>query len=391
MSFKDLRNFTEMMRSLGYPRQISMENFRSPNFPLVAEILMWLVKRYEPNANLPHEIDTEDDRVIFIKYVANFMATKTRIKLNPKKLYMADGYSVQEMLKVVTMLYTAVKSTKDKDVNENVTESSFDITNKIADLKQARQLATDITLNGAKLYELLAMEVDLRELRTSAIARPLEIDQIEAGLRSRISGVEGEVKKTQHNLDNIGNDEANLEAKIEKKKSELERNNKRLGSLQSIRPHFMDEFEKLEGGLKKMYDSYMEKFRNLTYLEQKVEDYDKQQQAKLAETEEQLKRMQNNIRDEERRMNHQADTFENFVEEEESDGEERQVKEKNHRVIGTMDASESDSEDGSESISSGGSELPGDDIAISDDDDDDDSEDDSEGEDEKDESDDADF
>ena len=50
----------------------------------------------------------------------------------------------------------------------------------------------------------------------------------------------------------------------------------------------------------------MEKFRNLTYLEQKVEDYDKQQQAKLAETEEQLKRMQNNIRDEERRMNHQV-------------------------------------------------------------------------------------
>jgi len=391
MSFKDLRNFTEMMRSLGYPRQISMENFRSPNFPLVAEILMWLVKRYEPNANLPHEIDTEDDRVIFIKYVANFMATKTRIKLNPKKLYMADGYSVQEMLKVVTMLYTAVKSTKDKDVNENVTESSFDITNKIADLKQARQLATDITLNGAKLYELLPMEVDLRELRTTAIARPLEIDQIEAGLRGRISGVEGEVKATQHKLDNIGNDEANLEAKIEKKKSELERNNKRLRSLQSVRPHFMDEFEKLEGDLKKMYDSYMEKFRNLTYLEQKVEDYDKQQQAKLAETEEQLKRMQNNIRDEERRMNHQADTFENFVEEEESDGEERQVKEKNHRVIGTMDASESDSEDGSESISSGGSELPGDDIAISDDDDDDDSEDDSEEGDEKDESDDADF
>jgi len=391
MSFKDLRNFTEMMRSLGYPRQISMENFRSPNFPLVAEILMWLVKRYEPNANLPHEIDTEDDRVIFIKYVANFMATKTRIKLNPKKLYMADGYSVQEMLKVVTMLYTAVKSTKHKDVNENVTESSFDITNKIADLKQARQLATDITLNGAKLYELLAMEVDLRELRTTAIARPLEIDQIEAGLRGRISGVEGEVKATQHKLDNIGNDEANLEAKIEKKKSELERNNKRLRSLQSVRPHFMDEFEKLEGDLKKMYDSYMEKFRNLTYLEQKVEDYDKQQQAKLAETEEQLKRMQNNIRDEERRMNHQADTFENFVEEEESDGEERQVKEKNHRVIGTMDASESDSEDGSESISSGGSELPGDDIAISDDDDDDDSEDDSEEGDEKDESDDADF
>lgn len=41
-----LTDFTEMMRALGYPRLISMENFRTPNFTLVAEILTWLVKRY---------------------------------------------------------------------------------------------------------------------------------------------------------------------------------------------------------------------------------------------------------------------------------------------------------------------------------------------------------
>ncbi|KAG8445609.1 hypothetical protein GDO86_010403 [Hymenochirus boettgeri] len=46
MSYRELRNFTEMMRALGYPRLISMENFRSPNFALVSEILIWLVKRY---------------------------------------------------------------------------------------------------------------------------------------------------------------------------------------------------------------------------------------------------------------------------------------------------------------------------------------------------------
>lgn len=39
-------DFTEMTRALGYPRLISMENFRTPNFPLVAEILLWLVKRW---------------------------------------------------------------------------------------------------------------------------------------------------------------------------------------------------------------------------------------------------------------------------------------------------------------------------------------------------------
>jgi hypothetical protein len=39
-------DFTEMLRALGYPRLVSMENFRNPNFPLVAELLQWLINRY---------------------------------------------------------------------------------------------------------------------------------------------------------------------------------------------------------------------------------------------------------------------------------------------------------------------------------------------------------
>lgn len=52
-----------------------MENFRCPNFALVAEVLMWLVKRYDPNAELPMDVDTEQDRVLFIKAVAQFMVS----------------------------------------------------------------------------------------------------------------------------------------------------------------------------------------------------------------------------------------------------------------------------------------------------------------------------
>ena len=43
------------------------------------------------------------------------------------------------------------------------------------------------------------------------------------------------IKKTQQMLENVASDEANLEAKIDKKKSELERNQKRLATLQSVR------------------------------------------------------------------------------------------------------------------------------------------------------------
>ena len=38
-------DFTEIMRALGYVRPVSVENFREPNFKLVADTLHWLVQR----------------------------------------------------------------------------------------------------------------------------------------------------------------------------------------------------------------------------------------------------------------------------------------------------------------------------------------------------------
>merc|ERR1712037_248705 len=66
------------------------ENFRQPNFPLVAEMVGWIFKRFEPTSDLPTEIDTEQDRVIFIRSAVQFMAQKAHIKLHAKKLY--QGY-----------------------------------------------------------------------------------------------------------------------------------------------------------------------------------------------------------------------------------------------------------------------------------------------------------
>lgn len=62
-----------MLRALGYPTLVSMESFRSPNFPLVADLLAWLVKRFDPDVDIPKEIETEDERVLLIRNAAQFM------------------------------------------------------------------------------------------------------------------------------------------------------------------------------------------------------------------------------------------------------------------------------------------------------------------------------
>ncbi|XP_023282245.1 clusterin-associated protein 1 isoform X1 [Seriola lalandi dorsalis] len=316
MSFRDLRNFTEMMRALGYPRLISMENFRTPNFTLVAEILIWLVKRYEPHMDIPTDVDTESDRIFFIKAVAQFMATKAHIKLNTKRLYQADGYAVKEMLKITSVLYSAMK-TKQMALGDQVEEDNskfkFDLSSRISDLKAARQLASEVTSKGASLYDLLGKEVDLREMRTAAIARPLEINETEKALRAAIKEVLQSVEKTKDMLSNVVSDETSLDAKIEKKKQELERNRKRLQTLQSVRPAFMDEYEKIEEDLQKQYDTYVEKFRNLCFLESQLDEYHRLEQERFEEAENTLRMMQHKMREEER------DLMRSSLKEEDSD------------------------------------------------------------------------
>ena len=119
MSFRELRNFCEIMRALGYHRNISMENFRDPNFELVADILFWFAQRYDPKMDISDDIEDEKDRVSFIRQVCQLFATKARVTLNPKKLYEATGFAVKELLKIASMMYKAMQSSDVIDDDDN--------------------------------------------------------------------------------------------------------------------------------------------------------------------------------------------------------------------------------------------------------------------------------
>ena len=53
------------------------------------------------------------------------------------------------------------------------------------------------------------------------LARNLEIQEVESGLRTAAKLVAEETQKVQNNIENVAANEANLEAKIEKKKVEI--------------------------------------------------------------------------------------------------------------------------------------------------------------------------
>ena len=177
MSFRELRNFCEIMRALGYPRLISIENFRKPNFELVTDILYWLAMRYDPQTEISDEIDEERHRVEFIKNIASLFASKTRIKLNTRKLYGADGYAVQEILKVATVLYKAYTSAPAEEDGGQ----GFQLPSKLSNLKSHKAIANEITEIGAKLFDSLSKEDELKQYREKALTF---LDNISRNLES---------------------------------------------------------------------------------------------------------------------------------------------------------------------------------------------------------------
>ncbi len=117
-----------------------------------------------------------------------------------------------------------------------------------------------------------------------------------------MENIKEKLKSTMSAFENLQADEANLISKIEKKKQEFDRAEKRLKSLQGVRPAYMDEYERIEKDLVGIYESYMEKFRNLAFLEQQLDEYNREEQNRHEENEVTLKKMQSRLREEELQM-----------------------------------------------------------------------------------------
>jgi len=289
---------------------VSVENFRSPNFPLVASTLYWMVQRYDPDIVMSDNIETEEARVHFLTKTAEALLNKANIKLNTKNLYMADGHAVRELLKVAKTLYAANEAQEAYKAGEELPDVPS-LGTKSKDIRVARQLAADITDRGARLHDLLGHENDVKQDRQAAlrfldtISSNLdggEHAHVRRSVDALVERCKEDIESAKKACDEYAADERALDAKIKKKKNELERHEKRLSSLQNVRPAFMDEYEKLEGELQKQYSVYLERFRNLDYLQAELQTYHAADKAEVDEHDRNLKRMQKRLREEELRI-----------------------------------------------------------------------------------------
>eukprot|EP00927_Polykrikos_kofoidii_P060312 TRINITY_DN55327_c0_g1_i1.p1 TRINITY_DN55327_c0_g1~~TRINITY_DN55327_c0_g1_i1.p1 ORF type:complete len:463 (-),score=89.62 TRINITY_DN55327_c0_g1_i1:416-1642(-) len=290
-----------------------MENFRTPNFELVAHILDWLYHRFDPNSQLSDDISTEQHRLQFITTCCSKVLLRTGTKMNPRKLYGADGYAVKELLRLATVLHDAQKSVAvTTSRNNDDADDSFGLNSRISDLKGTRALCSQIVETGAGLFDLLQKETDVRSDREKALrfldgmSRNLdsnsETEVVERAVMQLLGNHSANLGQLKTMSEELQRDEKNLEQKIKKKRQELDRCKKRLSSLINVRPAFMDEYEQLEQEFERYYEQYVGRFRNLDYLEHEIDVLNREEKERMEENERALQRLQKRLREEEWRL-----------------------------------------------------------------------------------------
>ena len=275
-----LKELIEILNKLYYPTEITTETFKYPNFDELAEVLYWFAQRLHPNTTIHTRIDSESDRVEFIKSIVIFFFENTDIRLDSRKLYHADKKCVSELIKVGNFLLDTMDIEKDQAVS-TVQQKKIALID-LKKIDRIKYLTSKLTESGANLHSLLQeeakVEVDRSDLHNviqsiiegNEVASTKESDSFRDAMNRILEQKKHDLDILQEEINEIKADKHDLQLNIQRKKEDIERNENRLKSLQSTKPTFLNELKALEDDLQKHYDLYMERYRNIHYLQHEL-------------------------------------------------------------------------------------------------------------------------
>ena len=279
MTYREIRQFTDIIRTLGYPHPVGIDSFDTPNFALMAQLLQWLSTLYDPDIVVISDLSSEAGRVEFIKSTVQQMAIRSGLRLNPRKLYQSDRFAVRELLKIAAPIYRGITSTSQREDSASRPKESI-----LPSAKKISQLSASVPKHSVDLYDQLDKELMIRDTRTKILSTMPPLEEVEKAVIQAIDSSGTKLDTLTKELDRLNNDEDTLRSKIKQRKHELDRQSKRLMSVQTIRPAYMEEYEALEQELQELFRIHFQHYRNVDYFEhelQKAAEIQKQRKAEI--------------------------------------------------------------------------------------------------------------
>lgn len=297
MSYHELQNFALLMTEIGFPRPISIDTFRKPDFFLITEILHYIVTIIAPNNAISIDIATQEDRVYFITTVVNVLQATLHLKLDSKKIYAAGPEAVRELRKVAQEVATYIGATTISTDRTTSSAASVDLTLHSNALRVA---SAKIVESSTKLLTQLRLHVDdLYQRMQQAMSSQPDATSLSTAVQQRIKNLAAECNTLQEEVTTNKREKSKLEEQITLKKQSIAHTMDRLDAIRSTKPPFLAELEAMEADLSKLHLEYARKFRSLLFLEGQLRANDVREQQRMLEREKNLRALQENALKEE--------------------------------------------------------------------------------------------
>jgi clusterin-associated protein 1 len=276
------------MRTLGYPSPVGIDSFDSPNFALMAELLHWLAALYDPDIVMVPDISNEHGRVEFVRSIVQQLAIRSGLRLNPRKLYPSDRAAVRELLKLAAPIYRGITSSQSGPEAAQKKPPSAD---------RISQLSASVPRHSVELYDQLQNELTIRESRSKVLSTMPPLDEVEKSVLASVAAATTRLETLTKQCEQLASDEDTLRSKIKQRRHDLERQSKRLMSVQTIRPAYMDEYETLEQELQDLFKLHFQHYRNVDFYEHELLMASEKQKQLRAETDRQITKMRKKVTD----------------------------------------------------------------------------------------------
>ncbi|KAH0789973.1 clusterin associated protein [Histomonas meleagridis] len=255
----------------------------------MANLLQWLASLYDPDLVIISDISNENGRVEFVKSIVQQMAVRSGIRLNPKKLYSSDRFAVRELLKISAPIYSSITSKHDSFQQNTKQEQPPSI-------RKISQLSSTIPKHSVELYDQLEKELMIRDNRTKILSTMPPLEEVEKSVISSVESASNRLETLTKELERLSSDEDSLRSKIKKRKYELDRQSKRLVSVITIRPAYMDEYEALEQELQELFKLHFQHYRNVDYFEHELQKAAEKQKMRKEKNEKEIGKIKKKMR-----------------------------------------------------------------------------------------------
>jgi clusterin-associated protein 1 len=252
----------------------------------MAGLLHWLAALYDPDIVMVPGISDENGRVEFVRSIVQQLAVRSGLRLNPRKLYPSDRAAVRELLKLAAPIYRGITSSQAAPEAAQKKPPSAD---------RISQLSASVPRHSVELYDQLQNGLTIRESRNKVLSTMLPLDEVEKSVLASVANATTRLETFTKQCEQLANDEDTPRSKIKQRRHDLERQSKRLMSVQTIRPAYMDEYEILEQELQELFKQHFQHYRNVDFYEPELFMAAEKQKRLKAETDRQIVKMRKKV------------------------------------------------------------------------------------------------